>query len=118
MACVCHTFEHRNLNMNNSISEAIKYAKTATEADRSKNYFEAIKLYQYSVEILRQNLEQKTNLSPANRNILLMKCHEYEDRVIKLRYIQFFLQFTFYNILLKITGFLFLVLTLNARNQK
>ena len=95
MACICYNFLYhhnptRNLNMSNSISEAIKYAKTATEEDRSKHYFEAIKFYQYSIEILRQNLEQKTNLSPANRNILLMKCHEYEDRVIKIRYIQFF----------------------------
>ena len=89
MACVCHTFEHRNLNMNNSISEAIKYAKTATEEDRRKNYLEAIKFYQYSIEILRQNLEKKTNLSSDNRNILLTKCHEYEDRVIKLRYRNF-----------------------------
>ena len=74
--------------MGNSISEAIKYAKTATEEDRQKNYFDAIKFYQYSIEILRQILEQKTNLRPSNRNVLLTKCHEYEDRVIKLRYVQ------------------------------
>ena len=76
--------------MSNSISEAIKYAKKATEEDRRKHYHEAIKFYQYSIEILRQNLEQKTNLRPANRNVLITKCHEYEDRVIKLRYVHLY----------------------------
>lgn len=64
--------------------KAIELAKRATEEDNKKNYAEAVKLYENSVQYFLHALKYETQ-SEASKATIRDKCRSYLDRAEKLK---------------------------------
>nr|XP_034339227.1 vacuolar protein sorting-associated protein 4B-like isoform X3 [Crassostrea gigas] len=68
----------------NSLEKAIELVTKATEEDKSKNYEEALRLYDDAMEYFLHAIEYEAESENVKDNIRV-KCAQYQDRADKLR---------------------------------
>ncbi|KAJ7992933.1 hypothetical protein DPEC_G00267210 [Dallia pectoralis] len=71
-------------NNNNNLQKAIDLASKAAEEDKAKNYEEALRLYQHSIQYFLHFVKYEAQGDKAKQSIRA-KCAEYLDRAEKLK---------------------------------